>query len=287
LNAAAAGDTIKACVLTTATFRNAIQNQRRSSMATDKTRVGFIGLGIMGRPMALNIRKAGYALVLFGENGVAAGARAGQLFIDMSTISPDATREFAGRLKQQGVDYLDAPVSGGDVGAIKGTLSIMVGGEPAAFERAKPIFETMGSRVIRVGPVGSGQTAKACNQILCGVNLMGVCEALTLAAASGLDLDITLQVLTGGASNSWSLQNLGPKIARGDLNPGFMVKLIQKDLAIVMDAAKRLNLPLPGAALSMQNFRSVQAAGGGDLGTQAMITVYEKLAERKVQGARA
>jgi len=302
-------------------------------MAKQETRVGFIGLGIMGKPMARNVQRAGFPLVvynrtpgktaelaaggaevaaspkavaersdvviaivtdtpdveevLFADAGVAAGAREGMTFIDMSTISPDATRDFAARLEQKDVHYLDAPVSGGDVGAVQATLTIMVGGDSGAFERARPILEAMGRRVTRVGPVGAGQTVKACNQVLCAVTLVAVCEALTLAAAAGLDLDTVLQVVTGGAANSWALEHLGPKIVAGDLDPGFMVKLMQKDLDIVMNAARVAGLAMPGAALAVQNFRAVQAAGGGDLGTPAMITVYEKLADRRVRGAPA
>ena len=296
-----------------------------------KTRIGFIGLGIMGKPMAVNLQKAGYPLVvynrtpgktaqlveggatdadspravaaesdvviaivtdtpdveevLFAESGVAAGAAEGTVFIDMSTISPEATRDFAARLKEKGVDYLDAPVSGGDVGARNATLTIMAGGEPEVFRRAEPILAAMGKRITHVGPVGSGQTVKACNQALCAVNMIAVCEALTLAAAAGLDLETLLRVVTGGAANSWALENLGPKIIDGDLRPGFMVKLIQKDLDIVMRAAQEADLPMPGTALAVQNFRAVQAAGGGELGTQAMITVYEQLAARQVRKA--
>jgi len=285
----------------------------------------------MGKPMALNLQRAGYPLVvynrtpgktgelveggaeeaedpkaaaeksdvviaivtdtpdveqvLFAENGVAAGAREGTVFIDMSTISPVATRDFAARLAKKGVHYLDAPVSGGDIGAVNGTLTIMVGGESESFEQARPIFEVMGGRVTHVGPVGSGQTVKACNQILCAVHMVAACEALTLAAAAGLNLETVLEVVTGGAANSWALEHLGPKIVKGDLSPGFMVKLIQKDLDIVTRAAAEANLPMPGAALAVQNFRAVQAAGGGELGTQAMITVYEKLTGRRVRQA--
>ncbi len=300
-------------------------------MSEKQTRIGFIGLGIMGKPMALNLQRAGYPLVvynrtpgktgelveggaeeaedpkaaaeksdvviaivtdtpdveqvLFAENGVAAGAREGTVFIDMSTISPVATRDFAARLAKKGVHYLDAPVSGGDIGAVNGTLTIMVGGESESFEQARPIFEVMGGRVTHVGPVGSGQTVKACNQILCAVHMVAACEALTLAAAAGLNLETVLEVVTGGAANSWALEHLGPKIVKGDLSPGFMVKLIQKDLDIVTRAAAEANLPMPGAALAVQNFRAVQAAGGGELGTQAMITVYEKLTGRRVRQA--
>ncbi len=295
------------------------------------TRIGFIGLGIMGRPMALNLQQAGYPLtvhnrtpgkdaelvaggataaanpreaaagadivitivtdtpdveaVIFCENGVAAGARKSAVVVDMSTISPEATRTFAARLERQGLDFIDAPVSGGDVGAIQGTLTIMAGGKAEAFARARPVFEVMGKRVTHVGPAGAGQAVKACNQVLCALNMIGVCEALTLAKGMGLNLETMLRVVTGGAANSWALENLGPKIVAGDLEPAFMIRLIQKDLDIVLKNAGRENLPLPGTALAVQLFRAVQAAGGDNLGTQAMIKAYEELAKRKVAGA--
>jgi len=291
-------------------------------------RIGFIGLGIMGFPMAGYIHKAGYPLtvynrtpekaealeqagaviartprevaersdlviaivtdtpdveqVLFSEHGVVAGARPGMIFIDMSTIAPGATRLFAERLAAQQVHYLDAPVSGGDIGAINGTLTIMVGGEADIFAQAAPVLATMGSRVTHVGPYGSGQLVKACNQILCAVNMVAVCEALMLASSAGLDLDTVLAVVTGGAANSWALQQLGPRIAHGNLDPGFMVKLIQKDLNIVFSTAADAHLPLPGTAVAAQLFQAAQALGGASLGTQAMILAYEQLANRKL-----
>jgi 3-hydroxyisobutyrate dehydrogenase len=291
-------------------------------MSDKKIRVGFIGLGIMGAPMALNILKSGFALtvfnrsagkaealvqqgakeatspravteqsdvvitmvtdtpdveeVLFSKHGVMAGARPGMTFVDMSTISPDRTKEFAELLADSSVHYLDAPVSGGDIGAREGKLSIMVGGDKSIFDTFQGLFEAMGSRITHVGPVGSGQAVKACNQILCAVNMVGVCEALSLASRLGLDMEKMLHVVTGGAAGSWALENLGPKIVGGDLNPGFMVKLLHKDLNIVMEAAQNAHLPLPGTAMALQHFLGVEASGGGDLGTQAMITVYEK-----------
>jgi 3-hydroxyisobutyrate dehydrogenase len=203
----------------------------------------------------------------------------GSIVIDMSTISPDATRDFAARLAARGVALLDAPVTGGDVGARNATLTIMVGGEKAAFDRVRPLLEKMGRRVVHVGESGAGQTMKACNQILCAVNMIGVCEALTLARRSGLDLGQLIETLSTGAGGSWALQNLGPKIAAGDLQPAFMIRLIQKDLRIVQAAADRLRIPLPGTALSQQLFRAVEAEpAGGDLGTQAMIKAFERLA---------
>lgn len=202
----------------------------------------------------------------------------GSIVVDMSTISPDATRDFAARLRERNVALLDAPVTGGDVGARNATLTIMVGGERAAFERVRPLLEKMGRRIVHVGESGAGQTMKACNQILCALNMIGVCEALMLARRSGLDLGQLIETLSTGAGGSWALQNLGPKIAAGDLKPAFMIRLIQKDLRIVQDAAERLRIPLPGTALSQQLFRAVEAEpGGGELGTQAMIRAFDRL----------
>ncbi len=291
-----------------------------------KATIGFIGAGIMGRPMALNLLKGGYALnvynrtpekarevidaggapkasprevaetsdviitivtdtpdvedVLFGEDGVAQGAREGgnRTVIDMSTISPDATREFSARLSGIGVEMLDAPVSGGEIGAVNAALTIMVGGKAEVFERCRPVLETMGKRITHVGPAGSGQTVKACNQIMCAVNQVAVSEALSLCHRAGIDLDVMHQVVTGGAGNSWALETLGRKVIDGELNPAFMIRLIQKDLNIVADMAKRMNLPLPGTSLAVQLFRSIESEeGGGDLGTQGMIKAYERL----------
>jgi 3-hydroxyisobutyrate dehydrogenase len=197
----------------------------------------------------------------------------------MSTISPDATRDFAVRLGEQGVALLDAPVTGGDVGAQQGTLTIMVGGAADAFERVRPILEHMGRNIVHVGRSGAGQTLKACNQILCAANMIGVCEAIMLARRSDLDLAQLVETLGAGAGGSWALSNLGPRIAAGDLQPAFMIELIQKDLRIVQEAAQRLRVALPGTALAQQLFRAVEAEEGGDkLGTQAMIRAVEKLA---------
>jgi 3-hydroxyisobutyrate dehydrogenase len=288
-----------------------------------KETIGFIGAGIMGRPMALNLLKGGFPLnvnrtpekarevidaggaakasprevaetsdviitivtdtpdvetVLFGEDGVAQGARAGRTVIDMSTISPDATREFSARLSGIGVEMLDAPVSGGEIGAVNAALTIMVGGKAEVFELYRPVLEAMGKRITHVGPAGSGQTVKACNQIMCAVNQVAVSEALSLCHRAGIDLNVMHQVVTGGAGNSWALETLGRKVIDGDLNPAFMIRLIQKDLNIVADMAKRMNLPLPGTSLAVQLFRSVETEeGGGDLGTQGMIKAYERL----------
>lgn len=290
-----------------------------------KKTIGFIGLGIMGRPMAKNLMKAGYPLVVYnrtrekarelieagaqeatapkdvaarsdvvlttvtdtpdveqvilGKEGVIEGGRAGQIVVDLSTISPEATRRMAEELKKKGITMLDAPVTGGEIGAIHGTLTIMVGGDQKAYEEVLPILQAMGKKIVYAGPSGAGQTIKLCNQILCAVNQIGVSEALMLAAKAGVDLNTMLEVTTSGAGGSWALENLGRKVVAGDLKPAFMVRLMQKDLALVMELAGKLNLPLPGTALASQLLRAVEAEEGGkELGTQAMIKAYERLA---------
>jgi 3-hydroxyisobutyrate dehydrogenase len=286
--------------------------------------IGFIGLGIMGAPMAGHLLEAGHPLfvhtrtrskaapllergavwrdtpaavgrhcnllltmvtdtpdveaVLVGLDSAAQTLAAGSCVVDLSTISPQVTRELASKLAEKQITLLDAPVTGGDVGAQNATLTIMVGGPAAAFDRVRPVLKLMGKRVVHVGPSGSGQLLKACNQILCAVNLIGVCEALTLAKRSGLDLGVTIETLASGAGSSWAWRNLGPKILERDLEPAFMIKLIQKDLRIVQSAAQDLRVALPGTALAQQLFRAVEAEpGGGDWGTQAMIRAFEKL----------
>ena len=219
--------------------------------------------------------------VIFGDDGIASAAEAGTVVVDNSTINPVATQDFARRLAEQGVEFLDAPVSGGDVGARNGTLSIMVGGSAETFARCLPLFEAMGKSITHLGPAGMGQTCKACNQIAVSLNLLGTCEAMALAKRSGLDLEKMIQVLAGGAAGSWQIANLGPKIADGDLDPGFMVDLVLKDLAIVSDTAREHKLPLTGTALAEGYFRAVAAGGDGRLGTQARSKVLEKLGQLK------
>jgi 3-hydroxyisobutyrate dehydrogenase len=294
----------------------------------EKPRIGFIGLGIMGKPMCANLLKAGYALtvwnrsqpgiddvvgyggaagespadvaakgdviitmvtdspdvqkVVLGPEGVLEGARAGSVVIDMSTISPSVTREVAAALAERGVEMLDAPVSGGDVGAKAGTLSIMVGGKPEVFERCLPVFQAMGKNIIHIGPTGAGQTTKLCNQIAVAVNMLAGCEAIMLAAKSGIDPQKMLDAISAGAAGSWMLSNLAPRIVRGDFAPGFMIRLAQKDLRLVLESANELQLPLPGTALMNQVWRAVEAEGGGDLGTQAAIKALEKWANFSV-----
>lgn len=213
-----------------------------------------------------------------GEEGVFAKARSGSILIDMSTISPQVTRELAEEAKGKGVAWLDAPVSGGEKGAIEGTLTIMVGGEAEALERARPVLNAMGKRITHFGPVGAGQSAKLCNQIMTAVNMLAVCEAMTFGAKAGLDLATLHQALTGGAANSWALEVLGKKMVDRDFKPAFMVKLQQKDLRLVLDAANGNHTPLPAASLAHQMFAIVEAEGRGDDGTQSLLRVFERMA---------
>lgn len=215
--------------------------------------------------------------VLFGATGVIAGASSELTIIDNSTISPVATQQFADRLKERGITFLDAPVSGGDVGARNGTLSIMVGGTEDGFARCLPLFKAMGKNILHVGGAGMGQTCKACNQICVTLNLLGVCESLALAKRSGLNLAKMIEVVSGGAAGSWQLSNLAQKIADGDHAPGFMIDLVLKDLNLVAEAARAHRLPLNGTAVGEGYFRAAQADGGGALGTQAMARTLEKL----------
>jgi 3-hydroxyisobutyrate dehydrogenase len=290
--------------------------------------IGFIGLGIMGAPMAGRLLSAGHRLsvfnrtasrcaplvaagarqaptpaaaaegadlvisivtdspdakqVLLGPQGAAEGAKAGSLFIDMSTIAPEAARQIAEELAARKIDFLDAPVTGGDVGAREGTLSILVGGDARNLERARPALEVLGRRITHCGPVGAGQTVKACNQILCALNMVGVVEALHLAKANGIDLHTMVGALTPGAGGSWALEKLGTRIASNDFAPGFMVRLIQKDLRIVQAVAQSVGLPLEGAATAQKYFADNEAHEEGALGTQAMFKALER---RKNPGA--
>lgn len=208
--------------------------------------------------------------ILFGNHGIATGAKPGLFVIDHSTISPVATKDFATKLDKQGVTLLDAPVSGGDVGAKAGTLSIMIGGRADAVERAMPIFQAVGKNIVHVGDSGAGQACKACNQIAVVCNLMGVCEALSLAQKCGLDPQKMIDVVGGGAGASWQLSNLGPKILANDFAPGFAIDMVLKDLGILADVAQRLGLSLQATKLAQHHFQQVADTGGGGLGTQAM-----------------
>jgi 3-hydroxyisobutyrate dehydrogenase-like beta-hydroxyacid dehydrogenase len=225
-------------------------------------------------------------MVAAGAGGLFEGARPGLIIADMSTISPAVTRDLAGEAARQGIGWLDAPVSGGEAGAIAGTLTIMVGGDAGVFERAQPVLAGMGSRVTHMGPSGHGQTAKLCNQILAAVNLLATCEALVLGAKAGLDLEKLHEALTGGAANSWAFQNLGRKIIGRDFAPAFKVRLQQKDLRLVSEAARELHVPVPAAELVQQLLRALEAEGAGEQGTQALVTVLERLACTTVGAGR-
>jgi 3-hydroxyisobutyrate dehydrogenase len=217
-------------------------------------------------------------MVLLGENGVLAGAKPGSLVIDCSTISPEATQRMAEALAQKGVHLLDAPVSGGSEGAAKGTLSIMVGGEAAHFERALPVFQAMGKTITHVGPTGAGQMVKLVNQILVVVTMLGVSEALLFAQAGGLDLAKTLTAVSGGAAGSWMLSNRGPQVIARDWRPGFTIDLQQKDLRLVLDTADTLGVPLLGVSTVFNLYRTLQQQGLGAEGNHALVKALENLA---------
>jgi 3-hydroxyisobutyrate dehydrogenase len=202
----------------------------------------------------------------------------GQLVIDMSTIAPEAERTIAARLAQAGADYLDAPVSGGETGAIEGTLAIMVGGVESAFNRARPLFELMGKRVTHMGPSGAGQTTKLANQIAVAVTLEAAAEALLFARQGGLDPAKVIEVIGAGAAGSWQLNNLGPKIVAGDYRPGFFVQLMRKDLRLVGEAAREQQLALPGLAMVTSMFNTASALGHDRDGTQAVAAALDRVA---------
>ncbi|MBI2913103.1 MAG: 2-hydroxy-3-oxopropionate reductase [Chloroflexi bacterium] len=287
--------------------------------------IGFIGLGIMGRPMARNLLRAGYPLTIWnrsrpgidelardgaqpaenaravaqrsdivitmvgdspdveqvalGPGGISEGAHPGLVHIDMSTISPEVTRAIAARLSAAGVDMLDAPVSGGEQGAINATLSIMAGGKEQVFERCRPVLEALGKKLVYCGPHGSGQVVKLCNQIIVGLNNLAVCEALVFAARAGVEPRRMLEAVGAGAGSSWAVLNLAPKMLERDFRPGFKVAHQQKDLRLALATALERHVPLPGTALVQQLFAAVEADGLGGEGTQALVKALEKLAD--------
>lgn len=285
-------------------------------------KIGFIGLGIMGRPMALNLAKAGHELfvperaslteeirgaatvlpspaevaraaevvilmlpdtpdveaVLFGEGGVAEALRPGTLVIDMSSISPTATKDFAARVNAGGCDYLDAPVSGGEVGARNAALTIMVGGPDAAFERAMPLFQAMGKNITLVGGNGAGQTTKVANQIIVALNIEAVAEALVFASKAGADPAKVREALMGGFASSRILEIHGERMIRKTFEPGFRIALHQKDLNLALQSARELGIALPHTASAQQLFSVVSAAGGAQKDHSALVQALEKLA---------
>lgn len=290
--------------------------------------IAFIGLGIMGRPMALNLLKAGYAVVAFnrsraavdalvaagaraadsvaaaaeaadvvitmlpdtpdvaavmrGPDGVFARARPGTLVIDMSTISPVVAAELATEAGACGLRCLDAPVSGGDKGAIAGTLSIMVGGSAEDFERARPFFAAMGKTIVHCGPAGAGQTVKACNQIVVALNIAALSEALVLGAKAGVNPATILEVLGGGLAQSRVLEMRGPNMVRGVFAPGFKAKLHYKDLGLILETARSHGVSLPLSGLVNQFFTELMAKGRGELDHSALLTLWEERAGRRV-----
>lgn len=291
-------------------------------------RVGFIGLGIMGKQMASNLIKNGYQLVVFnrsrepveelsslgaksvaspkdvainsdvlidivtdapdveevllGKNGVIEGARKGLVVIDMSTNSPTFAKSLYSRIAKDGVEFLDAPVSGGDKGAREATLTIMVGGKREVFEKASPILNCMGKTVVYMGESGSGQATKLCNQVAVSIHTLATCESLLLGSSSGLNLDDLLKVLTSGAAGSWNLANLGPKVAKHDFEPGFKAAHLLKDLRYVMQLSEANRVSLPGSSIVYQLLNSVMAEDEGEKGTQVLAKVLEKLAAREI-----
>jgi 3-hydroxyisobutyrate dehydrogenase len=217
--------------------------------------------------------------VVFGDDGVAEGLSSGSLIIDHSTISPSATKEFASRVNELGVHWLDAPVSGGSEGAANGTLSIMVGGDAEQLDRARDLFGIMGTTITHVGPQGAGQLVKAVNQVLVVVNQLAVSEALLLAEAGDLDLESALKAVEGGAAGSWMLSNRGPQMINRDWRPGFTIDLQQKDLRLVLEAADDLGAPLPGTSLVFQMYRALQSRGLGSEGNHALVKALEEMSD--------
>jgi 3-hydroxyisobutyrate dehydrogenase len=292
-----------------------VQGERRVN-------IGLIGLGIMGRPMAANLLKAGFPLtvynrtaakcrplvdagaaqassprelaersevvitivsdtpdveeVLFGGEGVSHGLKAGRIVIDMSTISPTATCEFARRLAGGGAAMLDAPVTGGEKGAIEGTLGIMVGGPRETFDKCLPIFEALGKTIVYLGESGNGQRTKLVNQALCAQHIVAMVEALRFARMAGLDLETALKVVSSGAAGSWMLSNLAPRILQDDFAPGFLIRLQHKDLRLVHEAMAEADAAFPATELAYELFTEAVELGLGEQGTQGLINLFEK-----------
>jgi 3-hydroxyisobutyrate dehydrogenase len=216
-----------------------------------------------------------------GPNGVLSGRPACRLVVDMTTSQPALARTIATAAQAQGIASLDAPVSGGDLGARNATLAIMVGGDRAAYERALPLFQILGKTIGYMGPAGAGQHTKMSNQILIANTMIGVCESLLYAERQGLEPQAVIDLIGKGAAGSWSINNLGPRIVKGDFNPGFFVEHFVKDMGIALQEAAAINLALPGLALAHQLYTALKAQGGGRLGTQALMQVLRRLnAER-------
>lgn len=288
-----------------------------------KTRIGWIGTGVMGKSMCGHLIDAGYRATVYnrsrdklkpmlekgaaaadspsavaeasdviftivgyprdvrdvtlGADGTLAGAKAGAVLVDMTTSEPALAAEIAEAAQKKGVHAVDAPVSGGDIGAKEARLSIMIGGEPEVVNALKPLFEIMGKTIVHQGPAGAGQHTKMVNQVLIATNMIGVCEALLYGTKAGLDLNTVLQSVSSGAAGSWSLSNLGPRMIAGRFEPGFFIEHFLKDMGIALAEAKRMNLSLPGLALAEQLYRAVAAQGHARDGTQALILALADL----------
>ena len=288
-----------------------------------KPKIGFIGLGIMGKPMAGHLIDAGYDLVVhnrnrdavdelvgkgateahsgrevaeqsdivitmlpdspdvesvaLGEGGIIEGAHEGLIFVDMSTIAPSVTTQVGEVLAQKGVQSLDAPVSGGDIGAQNATLSIMVGGDEDTFNTVKPLFDIMGQSAILCGPLGAGQTVKACNQILVAVTIAGVSEALTMGTKAGVDPIKIVQVLSGGLARCGVLENRGERMVNGDFDPGFRIRLHYKDLNIIQKTSNDFGVPLPVTSEVFELFKTAMIKGRGELDHSGLLTVIEEM----------
>jgi 2-hydroxy-3-oxopropionate reductase len=296
-------------------------------MSNNPNKIGFIGLGIMGAPMALNLMRAGNKLfthtrsktpdflteggatlcttnkgvaersdiiflmvpdtpqvqeVLLGENGVVQGLTPGKIVVDMSSISPIATKEFAAKVRAKGCEYLDAPVSGGEVGAKNATLSIMVGGSQSTFDKVKPLFERMGKNITLVGEVGDGQTAKVANQIIVALNIEAVSEALLFAAKAGADPAKVREALMGGFASSKILEVHGERMIKRTFDPGFRIELHQKDLNLALSTARALGVALPNTATAQELFNSCAAHGGKAWDHSAMVRALEKMSNFEI-----
>lgn len=215
----------------------------------------------------------------FGETGIFKALKPGQILIDMTTTKPTLAIEIAERAKKSGASFIDAPVSGGEVGAINATLSIMIGGDKKTADTVLPVMEAMGKNIVYQGPAGSGQHTKMCNQITLACTLVGVCESLIYGAKAGLDLNTLIQSISKGAAGCWSLDILAPKIVKQDYSPGFTIDNFLKDMTIALEQADLMNLPLPGLALAKQLYTSVRAMGKGHLGNQGLYLALEALAD--------
>jgi 2-hydroxy-3-oxopropionate reductase len=219
--------------------------------------------------------------VVLGPDGLAECPPAGRLIVDMSTISPQAVRHMHAVLRERGIGFVDAPVSGGPAGAKSGTLSIMVGGDAADFACAQPYFAAMGTTITHLGDSGAGQTVKLCNQVVVAINIQAVCEAIALGRSAGLDLDKMRSVLLGGSAASWMLDKLGPAMIAGDAGAGFRIDLMFKDLRLVQELAQGMSVPLPGTALVTTQYVDARAHGEGGNGNQALFRVYDRMTNQR------